>query len=77
VKIAILPGDGIGSEIVGEAAKILRTLAREGLRIETQTAPIGGAGYDADRHPLPESTLALARDARCRASFGLSKAFSP
>ena len=63
MKIAILPGDGIGSEIVGEAAKILRTLAREGLRIETQTAPIGGAGYDADRHPLPESTLALARDA--------------
>jgi 3-isopropylmalate dehydrogenase len=61
MKIAILPGDGIGPEIVGEATKILAALAREGLPIETQTAPIGGAGYDAARHPLPGATLALAR----------------
>jgi 3-isopropylmalate dehydrogenase len=61
MKIAILPGDGIGHEIVGEATKILAMLAREGLPIETQTAPIGGAGFDAARHPLPDATLALAR----------------
>src|SRR5947208_15517879 len=63
VKIAILPGDGIGPEIVGEATKILRVLAREGLPVEMETAPIGGAGYDAHQHPLPDATLALAREA--------------
>ena len=63
MKIAILPGDGIGPEIVGEATKVLDVLRREGLPIETETAPIGGAGYDAAGHPLPEATLALARDA--------------
>ena len=63
MKIAILPGDGIGPEIVREATKILRALARQGLPIQTETAPIGGAAYDADRHPLPASTLALARGA--------------
>jgi 3-isopropylmalate dehydrogenase len=61
MKIAILPGDGIGPEIVDEAAKVLAALARGGLPIETETAPIGGAGYDAARHPLPDATLALAR----------------
>jgi len=63
MKIAILPGDGIGPEIVAEARKVLDVLARDGLPIETETAPIGGAGYDASRHPLPETTLALARGA--------------
>jgi len=63
VKIAILPGDGIGPEIVGEAVRVLEVLRREGLPIETGTAPIGGAGYDAAKQPLPDATLALARDA--------------
>ena len=63
MKIAILPGDGIGPEIVGEAQKVLTALARDGLPIETETAPIGGTGYAAARHPLPEATLALARQA--------------
>jgi 3-isopropylmalate dehydrogenase len=63
LKIAILPGDGIGPEIVREAVKVLETLRREGLPIETETAPIGGAGYDAAKHPLPAATLALARAA--------------
>jgi 3-isopropylmalate dehydrogenase len=60
MKIAILPGDGIGPEVVGEAVKVLDRLRREGLPLETGTAPIGGAGYDAAKHPLPEATLALA-----------------
>jgi len=63
MKIAILPGDGIGPEIVTEATKLLDVLRREGLSIETETAPIGGAGYDAAGHPLPEATLALAKQA--------------
>ena len=63
MKIAVLPGDGIGPEIVAEALKILDRLRRDGLAIETETAPIGGAGYDAARQPLPETTLELARSA--------------
>jgi 3-isopropylmalate dehydrogenase len=63
MKIAILPGDGIGPEIVDEAVRVLDVLRRDGLPIETETAPIGGAGYDAAGHPLPEATLRLARSA--------------
>jgi 3-isopropylmalate dehydrogenase len=63
VKVAILPGDGIGPEIVAEAMRVLDVLRREGLSIESGTAPIGGAGYDAAKVPLPEATLALARAA--------------
>jgi len=63
-KIAILPGDGIGPEIVAEAVKLLDALkARFGLNIEMEQAPIGGAGYDAAKHPLPEATLTLATSA--------------
>jgi 3-isopropylmalate dehydrogenase len=63
MKIAIFPGDGIGAEIVAEAGKVLERLWRDGLPIETETAPIGGAGYDAAGQPLPEATLDLARRA--------------
>ena len=63
MKIAMLPGDGIGTEIVAEAAKVLERLRRDGLPIETETAPIGGAGYDAAGQPLPAATLALAQSA--------------
>ena len=63
MKIAVLPGDGVGPEIVGEALRVLDVLRHEGLPLETETAPIGGAGFDAAGHPLPEKTLALARAA--------------
>jgi 3-isopropylmalate dehydrogenase len=63
LKIALLPGDGIGPEIVAEAAKILERLRREGLAVEAETAPIGGAGVDASGKPLPDATLELARAA--------------
>ncbi len=63
MKIAVLPGDGIGPEIVAQAMKVLDLLRREGLGIETEEAPIGGAGYDAAGDPLPEATLKLAREA--------------
>jgi len=61
MKIALLPGDGIGTEIVSEAGKVLERLRRSGLPIETETAPIGGAGYDATGQPLPATTLDLAQ----------------
>jgi 3-isopropylmalate dehydrogenase len=62
--IAILPGDGIGPEIVAEAVKVIDCLREEqGLDATLETAPIGGAGYDAEGHPLPEATLALCRRA--------------
>ena len=60
MKIAILPGDGIGPEIVDQAERVLGVLD---LRFETETALVGGAAYEAHGHPLPESTLALARAA--------------
>ena len=60
MKIAILPGDGIGSEIVEQAVRVLAVLD---LALETETALVGGAAYEAHGHPLPESTLQLARDA--------------
>ncbi|HQX61035.1 MAG TPA: 3-isopropylmalate dehydrogenase [Burkholderiaceae bacterium] len=60
MKIAVLPGDGIGTEIVAEAIKVLGALD---LGIETETALVGGAAYEAHGHPLPESTLKLAKQA--------------
>lgn len=63
-KILVLPGDGIGPEIVAEAVKLLEALRRSGeLAVEIEHADIGGAGLDAAGSPLPEATLALARDA--------------
>jgi 3-isopropylmalate dehydrogenase len=63
VKIALLPGDGIGPEIVAEAVKLLECLRREGLPIEMESAPIGGAGYASVGQPLPAATLKLAQAA--------------
>jgi len=61
MKIAVLPGDGIGPEIVAQAVNVLQRLAQDGLKVEMEQAPIGGAGYDAAGDPLPEATLALAK----------------
>ncbi len=60
MRIAILPGDGIGPEIMAPALKVLRRLA---LPAEMQEAPVGGAGYAAAGDPLPAKTLALAKEA--------------
>ncbi|MBI3570640.1 MAG: 3-isopropylmalate dehydrogenase [Gammaproteobacteria bacterium] len=63
-KIAVLPGDGIGPEVVAEAVKLLERLRREfGLKIELETAAVGGAAYDAHGQPLPAATLKLAQTA--------------
>src|ERR1700704_2861246 len=60
MKIAVLPGDGIGTEIVAEALRVLDTLD---LSFETEQALVGGAAYEAHGHPLPDATLQLAKDA--------------
>ena len=60
MKIAVLPGDGIGTEIVAEALRVLGALD---LQFEIDTAPVGGAAFEAAGHPLPAQTLALARAA--------------
>ncbi|MBP5992137.1 MAG: 3-isopropylmalate dehydrogenase [Piscinibacter sp.] len=60
MKIAILPGDGIGTEIVAQAVRAMECLD---LRFETETAAVGGAAYEAHGHPLPEATLKLAKEA--------------
>ena len=63
MKIAVLAGDGIGPEIVAQAVKVLKALARDGLQLELEEAPFGGAGVDAHGDPLPEPSLKLAREA--------------
>jgi 3-isopropylmalate dehydrogenase len=63
MKIAVLAGDGIGPEIIAQAMKALEVLRRDGLKLELEEAPYGGAGYDAHGDPLPETTLKLARSA--------------
>jgi 3-isopropylmalate dehydrogenase len=60
MKIAVLAGDGIGTEIVAQAERALGALD---LRFETEHALVGGAAYEAHGHPLPEATLALAQAA--------------
>ncbi len=60
MKIAILPGDGIGPEIIEQAVRVLNALDEQ---FDMEAAPVGGAGYIAQGHPLPEATLKLAKDA--------------
>jgi 3-isopropylmalate dehydrogenase len=63
-KILVLPGDGIGKEIVAEAIKVIEALQKDsGLDVELSFGDIGGAAYDAAGHPYPPATQALAREA--------------
>ena len=72
MKIAVLPGDGIGPEIVAQAAKVLEALRSDGLKLEMEYAHIGGAGYDAAGDPFPAATekLVLASDAALLGAVG-------
>ena len=61
-KILVLAGDGIGTEIVAEAVKVLNVLKDEGaIDVVLQDGLVGGAAYDAAGDPLPEETLEAAR----------------
>src|SRR5687767_2418977 len=60
MKIAVLPGDGIGPEIIAQARRVLDKLS---LRLDFSEAPVGGAAYERHGDPLPEKTLSVAKDA--------------
>ncbi len=60
MRVAVLPGDGIGPEIIAQATKVLHRL---NLGLEMQQAPVGGAGYESAGDPLPPATLKIAKDA--------------
>jgi 3-isopropylmalate dehydrogenase len=62
-KILVLPGDGIGQEIMAEAVKVLNHLQNDGLDVELDEALVGGTAYDETGSPLPEATLEKARGA--------------
>ncbi len=62
-QLAILPGDGIGPEIIAQAVRVLDKLIEDGLDVQYQYAPLGGAGYDEYGHPYPEFTQKLCRAA--------------
>lgn len=59
MKICVMPGDGIGKEITPQAVRVLQAL---GIKAEYEEAPVGGEGYRAAGHPLPEASLKLAKE---------------
>ncbi|MDC8754673.1 3-isopropylmalate dehydrogenase [Erythrobacter sp. sf7] len=61
MKIAVLPGDGIGPEVTAEAVAVLEAMALPGLQLVE--GDVGGAAYKRHGHPLPEATLEMARGA--------------
>ena len=62
--IALLPGDGIGPEVIKEAVKVLGALEKSlGLELALNEVPVGGAAYEIDGHPLPADTLNAAQEA--------------
>ena len=62
-KILVLPGDGIGQEIVAEAVKVIKALQADGLDVAMEDGLVGGTAYDETGSPLPEETLTKAKAA--------------
>src|SRR4029453_3023963 len=63
-RIAVLPGDGIGTEVTAEAVRVLAVVAKGGgVGLEFEEGLIGGAAIDAQGTPLPGATLRVCRDA--------------
>lgn len=63
MKVCVLPGDGIGPEIIGQAVRVIEALRGEGVKLELETALLGGCAVDATGDPYPEATRKLAREA--------------
>jgi 3-isopropylmalate dehydrogenase len=63
MKICVLPGDGIGVEIIAEAVRVLEALKTDGLKFELEYAQLGGCAVDATGSPYPEATQKIARAA--------------
>ena len=65
-KIAVLPGDGIGPEVMKEAVRVLDVVSKKfGFDVNAEWANVGGAAYDESGSPLPESTLKLGEASDC------------
>ena len=63
-RIAVLPGDGVGQEVIPEAVRVLQAVAKgTGVGLEFEQGLCGGAAIDATGHPLPADTLRLCRQA--------------
>ncbi|MCG8147967.1 3-isopropylmalate dehydrogenase [Moraxella sp. PS-22] len=62
-QIAVLQGDGIGPEIIGQAVKVLDKLIEQGLDAHYEYGLLGGSAYDAHGSPYPEATQTLCRKA--------------
>ncbi|WP_024931179.1 MULTISPECIES: 3-isopropylmalate dehydrogenase [unclassified Methylophilus] len=63
LNIAVLPGDGIGPEIIAQALRVLEVLKKDGLDMTFTEAPLGGQAYDQFGHPYPEFTQEVCRKA--------------
>lgn len=63
MKIAVLPGDGIGPEIVAQAVRVIEVLRGDGLNFEMEPGLMGGCAVDATGEPFPEATRRLVKDA--------------
>jgi len=63
MQIAVLPGDGIGPEIMAQAVRVIKALESDGSKFDMEEGPVGGAGYDAAGDPLPAGTLDICRGA--------------
>ncbi|MEC7640636.1 MAG: 3-isopropylmalate dehydrogenase [Nitrospinota bacterium] len=64
LSVALLPGDGIGPEVIREAVKIIKIIeSRLDLDLNLKEVPVGGAGYEATGHPLPDESLITAQQA--------------
>jgi 3-isopropylmalate dehydrogenase len=63
MNLLILPGDGIGPEIVSQATRVLEKFKSEGVPVNFSHGHLGGSAYDAHGHPYPEQTQKLARTA--------------
>ena len=63
MKVAVLPGDGIGPEITAQAVRVLKALANQGVAIELESAPVGGTAFDLSGDPLPAATIAVCESA--------------
>ncbi|HVL71839.1 MAG TPA: 3-isopropylmalate dehydrogenase [Beijerinckiaceae bacterium] len=62
-KLLLLPGDGIGPEVMGEVAKVVEWFRRRGVAFETETDLVGGAAYDAHKAAISEAAMKRAHEA--------------
>ena len=74
-KIAVLPGDGIGPEVMKEAVRVLDVVSKKfGFDVNAEWANVGGAAYDESGSPLPESTLKLGEASDWESTLKLGEA---